>query len=113
LEEQNNVPFEIKRVYFIYNTDPNLPRGFHAMKESLQVLVCLKGSCDVILDDGEKKSTYHLNALNQGLFIDKLVWHVMDNITEDCVLMVLSNDIYNEEDNVRNYKTFMEMKRLV
>jgi len=110
LEAFNNIPFDIKRVFYIYHTKPDLPRGFHAMEKALQVLVCVSGSCDVILDDGDEKRKYHLNALNQGLFIDNLIWHEMKNMTEDCILMVLINEPYREEDNLRSYEKFKQIK---
>ncbi|MFD1927512.1 sugar 3,4-ketoisomerase [Sporosarcina siberiensis] len=111
LEYPVNIPFEIKRVYYIFNTQSIYPRGFHAQKDSLQMLICLKGSCELRLDDGKEKSSYNLNRINQGVFIDKLIWHEMHEFTEDCLLMVLSNDYYNEEDNIRNYKDFLEISK--
>ena len=108
LEGLKNIPFEIKRVYYIYNTKPDAPRGFHAMKNTELVMICLYGSCDVILDDGKQKKNYHLNNKNQGLFIDKMIWHEMHNLTEDCVLIVLTNDYYNEIDNLRDYQSFLK-----
>lgn len=109
LEGLKNIPFEIKRVYYIYNTKSDAPRGFHAMKDSLQMLVCVSGSCDIILDDGKSRETHHLKAADQGLFIDKLIWHELHNFTEGCVLMVLSDYYYREEDNIREYGSFLEM----
>ncbi|MEK4083015.1 WxcM-like domain-containing protein [Psychrobacillus sp. FSL K6-1415] len=106
LEAIKNIPFNIKRVYYIYNVDPKLPRGFHAHLELQQVLVCVSGSCKVILDDGHVKSEHILNEPDQGILVDKMVWHEMHNFSEDCILMVLASDIYKEEDYIRNFDDF-------
>lgn len=106
LEAMKNIPFNIKRVYYIYGVDSKLPRGFHAHKELQQVLVCVSGSCTVILDDGHVKSAHILNKPDQGILVDKMVWHEMQDFSEDCILMVLASDYYYEEDYIRNYKNF-------
>lgn len=108
LEGLRNIPFEIKRVYYIYNTKLDKPRGFHAMRDSRQMLVCVSGSCDIILDDGHKRHTMHLKSADQGLFIDKLIWHELHNLSEGCVLLILSDYYYKEEDNIREYEDFLE-----
>ena len=107
LEEFNNIPFEIKRVYYIFDTKPGVSRGFHAHKNLEQVLVCVSGSCDVLFDDGKEKETFHLNKPSQGIFIDKMIWHEMHNFSEDCVLMVLASDVYDEKDYIRDYEAFL------
>ena len=109
LESLINIPFEMKRVYYIYNLKHDLPRGFHAHKNLQQLLVCVSGSCEVMLDSGNEKLTYHLNKPHQGLFIDKMIWHEMHSFSEDCVLMVLASDYYNEEDYIRNYENFIQL----
>ncbi|MGE6513587.1 GNAT family N-acetyltransferase [Lysinibacillus sphaericus] len=111
LEAQRNIPFDIKRVYYIYGTNEQ-PRGFHAHKELQQVLVCVKGSCKVLLDHGQKKEEYILEEPNQGLVINKWVWHEMYDFNEDCVLMVLASEYYDEEDYIRDYGDFL-LKRSV
>ena len=112
LEALKNIPFEIKRVYYIYNTSSDLPRGFHAHKELQQVLICTSGSCRVILDDGKKKSEYLLNKSSQGLVVDKMIWREMHDFSDDCVLMVLASDYYNEEDYIRNYDEFLKRSNI-
>jgi dTDP-4-dehydrorhamnose 3,5-epimerase-like enzyme len=107
LENMNYIPFEIKRVYYIYNTKSREPRGFHAHKKLQQVLVCVSGSCSVLLDDGEEKKTVHLNKPSQGLYITNMIWREMYDFSEDCVLMVLASDFYNEEDYIRDYQSFI------
>ena len=106
LEENKNIPFEIKRVYYIFDTKEGVKRGFHAHKNLEQVLVCVNGSCEILLDDGKEKSITKLENRNEGLFIEKMVWREMFNFSADCVLMVLANDYYYEDDYIRDYKEF-------
>ena len=106
LEENKNIPFKIKRVYYIFDTKEAVIRGLHAHKNLEQVLVCVNGSCDILLDDGKEKSIIKLENRNEGLFIEKLVWHEMFNFSADCVLMVLASDYYDEKDYIRDYNEF-------
>jgi len=107
LEGNCNIPFEIKRVYYIYDTNEQ-PRGFHAHNKLQQVLICVKGSCKVLLDNGQEKQVYLLNQPNQGLVVKEMIWREMYDFSEDCVLMVLANDYYKEEDYIRQYNEFIE-----
>lgn len=111
LEALKNVPFEIKRVYYVYEVPTGVSRGFHAHKDLQQLLVCISGSCEVVMHDGFKKRVYLLNEYNKGLYIDKMVWHEIHNHSQDCVIMVLASDYYNEADYIRNYNEFMRKKR--
>ena len=111
LEAQRNIPFDIKRVYYIYGTNEQ-PRGFHAHRELQQMLVCVSGSCRVLLDNGKIKKEYDLLNPNEGLFVDKLIWHEMYDFSKDCVLMVLASDYYDENDYIREYKEFLEQKKV-
>ncbi len=86
---------------------PDLPRGFHAHRELIQVAVCLKGSCDILMDNGHEKEVIGLNSPSQGLVIDIMQWHEMSNFSEDCVLLVLASDVYDESDYIRNYDVFL------
>ena len=106
IEENKNIPFEIKRVYYIFDTKDGVRRGFHAHKNLEQVLVCVNGSCEILLDDGKEKSITKLENRNEGLFIEKLVWREMFNFSADCVLMVLASDYYDEKDYIRDYNEF-------
>ena len=108
LESFRNIPFEIKRVYYIYNTKTGVSRGFHAHKNLQQMLVCLSGACEVMLDNGNNKLVYQLNKQHQGLFVDKMIWREMHNFSENCVLLVLASDYYMEEDYIRDYNTFIQ-----
>ncbi len=108
LESQKNIPFEIKRVYYIFDTKLGVVRGLHAHKDLLQVMVCLKGSCRVMLDDGSAKEQVVLDSPNKGLLIDSMMWHEMHDFSADCVLLVLANEHYDESDYIRDYDEFLE-----
>lgn len=106
LEQHKNIPFEIKRVYYIFDTPKEVRRGFHAHKELVQIVVAVKGACKILLDDGHDKQIVELATPSIGLLVEKMVWHEMYDFSDDCVLMVLASDYYNEEDYIRNYKEF-------
>jgi len=110
LEELKNVPFPIKRIYYLYDLQRNFPRGFHAHKELQQVLICIKGSCNVLLDNGQVKQSYHLNQPHITLFIDRMIWREMHDFSNDCVLIVIASDYYDEDDYIRNYCDFIKMR---
>lgn len=107
LETVKNVPFEIKRVYYIYDTEYNVARGFHAHHQLRQLAICISGSCTVLMDDGVNKEEVILNEPNKGLVIEPMQWHEMYNFSENCVLMVLANDLYDEADYIRSYDEFL------
>jgi len=113
LEEFKNIPFSIKRVYYLYDFNKELARGFHAHKKLQQVLICLKGSCNILLDNGEKRQVYHLNKPHIGIFIDKFIWHEMDGFSDDCVLLLIASDYYDEHDYIRKYNEFLKILSLV
>lgn len=106
LEAMKNIPFNIKRMYYIYGVDPEMPRGFHAHKKLQQVLVCVSGSCRIILDDGDLKSEHILDKPDEGLFVDKMIWREMHDFSKDCVLLVFASEYYDENDYFRNYEEF-------
>ena len=106
LEENKNIPFEIKRVYYIFDTKEGVKRGFHAHKNLEQVLICVSGSCDILLDDGIEKNVIKLENRNEGIHVKKMIWREMFNFSSDCVLMVLASDFYDEEDYIRDYEDF-------
>lgn len=109
IENKKNIPFEIKRVYYVFNTKKNVARGFHAHRELKQIAICVSGSCKFIMDNGKVKESYKLDTPEKGLFIDKMLWHEMEDFSDDCVLLVLASDIYDESDYIRNYSDFIEM----
>lgn len=102
------IPFEVKRVYYIFGTKPGVVRGKHAHYNLKQVLVCTSGCCDIDLDDGTLKRTVHLDNPQQGLLLDGFIWREMKNFSPDCVLMVLASDHYDEKDYVRSYEQFLK-----
>jgi len=107
LEENKNIPFDIKRVYYIFNTVEGIRRGFHAHKKLKQLLVCVSGSCKVLLDDGKSKEEISLDNPSKGLLIESMIWREMFDFSPDCVLMVLANEVYDENDYLRDYQQFL------
>lgn len=108
LEQMKNVPFEIKRVYYMYNTVQGVRRGFHAHKQLKQILICVNGSCKILLDDGNEKAEVCLDEPNKGLLIESYIWREMFDFSEDAVLMVLASELYDEEDYIRDYNKFIQ-----
>ncbi|MFI8646425.1 FdtA/QdtA family cupin domain-containing protein [Pseudomonas sp. NIBR-H-19] len=109
LENDKSVPFAIKRVYYLTNTQPGVPRGFHAHKELTQVAVCVSGRCLMKMDDGHSQEEVWLDAPDKVIVIDKMIWHEMHDFSPDCVLLVLASDFYDEQDYIRNYEAFLEL----
>lgn len=109
LEQHKNIPFDVKRIYYIFDTKTGVSRGFHAHKHLEQVAICVKGCCSFILDNGEVKEELLLNSPQQGLYIGHNLWREMHNFSEDCVLLVLASDYYDEDDYIRNYDDFLAL----
>lgn len=108
LEQNGNIPFEIKRVYYIYDTPENSRRGFHAHRDLEQVAICVKGSCTFLLDNGKERVVCKLDSPSTGLYIGSMIWREMYNFSEDCVLMVVASELYDESDYIRDYQQFMK-----
>lgn len=109
LENNKDIPFEIKRVYYIFDTKDGVRRGFHAHKHLKQVLVCVKGSCKIHLDNGKgDTSEVILNRTNKGLLIESNIWREMYDFSPDAVLLVLASELYDESDYIRNYDSFIK-----
>ncbi|MFW3355550.1 sugar 3,4-ketoisomerase [Aliarcobacter butzleri] len=108
IEEGYNAPFEIKRVYYIFDTKKDVERGFHAHINLKQIAIAVKGSCTFILDDGNERKDIKLDNPNQGLLIEGLIWREMKNFSPDCVLVVLASEHYDESDYIRDYNFFLE-----
>ncbi|CAJ1260321.1 dTDP-6-deoxy-3,4-keto-hexulose isomerase [Escherichia coli] len=109
LEEGYNIPFQIKRVYYIFNTKKGVMRGFHAHKNLKQVAIAVRGSCKFKLDNGTDSVEVLLNDPAQGLLIESFIWREMYDFSEDCVLMVLADSHYDENDYVRDYNAFLNL----
>jgi dTDP-4-dehydrorhamnose 3,5-epimerase-like enzyme len=108
LEENKNIPFDVKRVYYIFDTATQIRRGFHAHKNLDQVLICVSGSCKILLDDGKEKTNIELNSPKKGLRISNHIWREMYDFSKDCVLLVLASEYYDEADYIRNYDDFLK-----
>ena len=108
LESNKSVPFDIKRVYYIFGTKKSVSRGFHAHLNLKQVAVCVTGSCRFILDNGKQKEEIILDSATKGLLIEDLTWREMYDFSPDCVLMVLASEYYDESDYIRDYNEFLK-----
>lgn len=103
------IPFEIKRVYYILKAIQDLPRGFHAHYQTEQVLFCIQGSITMVLDNGRQKEEIVLDRPEVGIMLDKMVWHEMHNFQPETIILVLASDRYKEEDYIRNYEEFLRI----
>lgn len=112
IEEKNHIPFDIKRVYWIYDVPGGQTRGGHAFREQEELLVALSGSFDVLINDGEKENKFSLNRSYYGLYIPKGMWRHLENFSTNAVALVLSSIPYNENDYIRYYEDFMVYKKL-
>ena len=108
LEAHKTIPFDVKRVYYIFGTQPGVSRGFHAHRALKQVAVCVTGKCRMVLDDGKRRDEVWLDAPTKGLLIGDLVWREMHDFSPDCVLLVLASEHYNETDYIRSYEEFKQ-----
>ncbi|EAL5219722.1 WxcM-like domain-containing protein [Campylobacter coli] len=107
LENLKEIPFEVKRIYYIYDTKPDFPRGAHAHKELEQVLIMMDGSCELVLNDGKNIKNIILNRPDMGIFIGKNMWREMKNFSYGAKLLVLASDFYNEKEYIRDYEEFL------
>lgn len=107
LEEGKDIPFKIKRVYFMYDTAPGIVRGYHAHKNLEQILVCIHGSCKIRLDNGNEKKIVPLEKPYEGLYIESNMWREMYDFSSEAVLMVLASELYDEADYIRDYDEFL------
>ena len=108
LENGHNLPFDVKRVYYIYGTKDGVSRGFHAHRKLKQMLIAVRGSVTVKCEYGDRKKEYALNRPDEGLLIEGLVWREMHDFSPDCVLVVLADEYYSESDYIRDYETFLK-----
>lgn len=108
LESEKNIPFEIKRVYYIHTVKAGAVRGKHAHYQLAQILIAISGCVEVTCESKGEKHTYILDSRDKGLLIEGMVWHTMQKFSSDAILLVLANDFYNEDDYVREYDVFLE-----
>lgn len=102
-----NVPFDIKRVYWTYDIPAGESRGGHAHKLCKELIIAVRGSFDVTLDDGEERVTFHLNHPYQGLYVDTGIWRTLDDFSSGAVCLVLASELFEEEDYIRDYDEFI------
>ena len=107
------VPFDIKRVYYIYHTAEGVSRGFHAHKKLKQVAICVSGSCRMVLDNGKTRESVEMNCATKGLLIESMTWREMHDFSDNCVLLVLASEHYEESDYIRNYDDFLRLAKHV
>lgn len=108
IEEFKETPFEIKRVYYMFETKKNVRRGYHSHCSLEQILVCVHGSCKIMVDDGYEREEIFLDKPDEGLYIGPNIWREMYDFSEDAVLLVLASKVYDEKDYIRDYTKFIE-----
>ena len=110
IEEMKDIPFEIKRSFWIYDVPGGETRGGHAYRETQEFIVALSGSFDVVIDDGKVKKTYSLNRSYYGLYVPKMMWRQMVNFSTNSLALVLTSTDYDDSDYIREYETFIKEK---
>jgi len=106
IEQGNHIPFDIQRVYYLYDVPGGSERGGHAHKELSQLIIAMSGSFDVLLDDGNGKKRFHLNRSYYGLYVCPMIWRELDNFSSGSVCMVLASNLYDELDYYRDYQEY-------
>jgi hypothetical protein len=109
IEGNTHVPFEIKRVYYLYDVPGGTTRGGHAHFNLQQVILALSGSFDVVVDDGKTRSKFTLNRSYNGLFLPRMIWREIENFSSGSICMVLASEKYLAKDYIRSYKKFREL----
>ncbi len=109
IEGNQHIPFDIKRVYYLYDVPGGSHRGGHAHKDLHQLLIAMSGSFDILLDDGRTKFKYHLNRSYYGLYIPPMIWREIDNFSSGSVCMVLASEHFSEDDYFRDYEQFAQV----
>jgi len=107
VEGGSHIPFDIKRVYYLYDVPGGAERGGHGHKELSQLIIAMSGSFDVILDDGHEEKRIHLNRSYYGLYVCPMIWRELDNFSSGSVCMVLASNLYNENDYYRDYNDYL------
>jgi dTDP-4-dehydrorhamnose 3,5-epimerase-like enzyme len=112
IEGGRHVPFQIQRVYYLYDVPGGAERGGHAHKALHQFIIAMSGSFDVVLDDGREKSRFHLNRSYYGLYVCPMIWRELDNFSSGSVCLVLASNLYDESDYFRDYNAFLRAKEI-
>lgn len=111
IESGRHIPFDIKRTYYLYDVPGGAARAAHGHKALHQLMICMSGSFDVLLDDGFEKKLFHLNRSYYGLYIPPMMWRDLDNFSSGAVCMVLASEYYDESDYFRDYEEFLKSAR--
>lgn len=112
VENGESLPFDVKRVYYIYDVPGGENRGSHAHKHLEQLIVAASGSFTVTLDDGKQKRSFFLNRPYQGLYVKPGMWRDLDDFSSGAVCMVLASEVYDKDDYIRNYNDFLNYKNI-
>jgi dTDP-4-dehydrorhamnose 3,5-epimerase-like enzyme len=110
VESHNQIPFDIKRIYYIYDVPGGSERGSHAHKDLQQLIIAMSGSFDVVLDDGREKKRFHLARSYYGLYVCPMIWRQLDNFSSGSVCVVLASNLFNDDDYYREYDEFLRVK---
>ena len=105
------LPFSVKRIYYIYNVIDGKRRGYHAHKKLQQIIFCISGKCNVMLTDGKEKVNLLLDKPYEAIYINDCIWREMYDFSEDAVLLVLASEIYDESDYIRDYDSFLQYRK--
>ena len=108
IEGNRHIPFDIRRVYYLYDVPGGAERGGHAHKALSQLIIAMAGSFDVVLDDGTERKRFHLNRSYYGLYVCPMIWRELNNFSSGSVCMVLASNLYDEDDYFRDYQQFLE-----
>jgi len=109
--QEGVIPYNLKRIYYLYDVPSGAERGGHSHIKQHEILIAISGSFDVILDDGEHRQTFSLNRPNKGLHIVNGIWRELQNFSSGSVCLVISDDVFSEEDYIREYSDFLESKK--
>jgi len=110
-EQNNHIPFEIKRTYWIYDVPGGEERGGHAFCENQEVVIAISGAFDVVVDDGENKKTFTLNRSYYGLYIPQGLWRTMENFSTNSLALEFGSEHYSEDDYIHEYDVFLKLKQ--
>ena len=110
IESDMDIPFDIKRIFYVYGVKDQNDRGKHSHYKTKQLLICLNGEIEVLCDDGKKKKRYFLSKPNEAVYIPELIWDEQKYMSEDSVLLVLSNTHYDEKDYIESYDDFLKIR---
>lgn len=111
IEQERHIPFDIKRVYYLYDVPGGAERGGHAHLGLQQLIIAMSGSFDVILNDGYEEKRFHLNRSYYGLYVCPMIWRELDNFSSGSVCLVLASNLYDEADYLREYQDFLQRVR--